>query len=222
MTAGLNLSVNSQFLLLPKTSAMPDQYLLPCSCGNSIPIETTQAGQSIECPACQLQVEIPSYSQIKQLQLEDSLVKAKSKPQPRKEWGYGQGVLFALGLAMFLFFTILGGVFFFLYNRANVDTPTVDARMKGDFAAFVDKMPPADRFTFWEENQKVNPPSEWKPPDHLFTQAFSKAFFTLAIVCSILAVVGFACLMSAFFIKQGGTKKRAKQKSSGKQSGIKK
>ena len=192
---------------------MPDQFLLPCSCGNSIPIETTQAGQTIECPACQLQLEVPSYSQIKKLPLEESATEGKRKSQPgEKNWGYGQGVLFATGLAILVIAGILAGVFFYLYSGTNVDSPIVQEEMKAKFGNFVDSMPPAERFTFWEENQKKNPPTEWKPPDHLFTQAFSKSFFTLAIVFSILSVVGLGCVISAFFVKKSGTDKRAKSK----------
>jgi len=44
------------------------KYLLPCSCGQDVPIETSQAGGNVLCN-CGLSVQVPSLLKIKKLQL---------------------------------------------------------------------------------------------------------------------------------------------------------
>lgn len=39
------------------------QYLLPCSCGQTIPVRTTQAGETVRC-ACGKDILIPAYREI--------------------------------------------------------------------------------------------------------------------------------------------------------------
>jgi len=47
---------------------MPQKYLLPCSCGKDVPIETSQAGGNVLCD-CGLSVQVPSLLKIKKLPL---------------------------------------------------------------------------------------------------------------------------------------------------------
>ena len=45
---------------------MPNLYMLTCSCGLSIPVETNQAGRTLDCP-CGQQLQVPSLSGILKL-----------------------------------------------------------------------------------------------------------------------------------------------------------
>jgi hypothetical protein len=53
----------STFLL---HSSLKMSYLLPCSCGQSVEIETSQAGQQVSC-SCGATLQVPSMLQIKSL-----------------------------------------------------------------------------------------------------------------------------------------------------------
>jgi hypothetical protein len=44
-----------------------DKYLLPCSCGKKIPVETTMAGQSIQC-SCGRTLDVPKLQGIRRLE----------------------------------------------------------------------------------------------------------------------------------------------------------
>ena len=193
---------------------MPNQYLLLCNCGKQIPIETTQAGQTVQCPECQTPVEIPSYSQIKKLPLLEQNAGAKSKPHRKKKWGHGQGVLFAAGIAVLITFGTVAGVFFYMSYRMNVKAPTLDEK-KQAFVNVLESMMPAEQFAFWEEDQKKHPPKEWKPPTHLIMQSYAKTFLLLAIVCSVLAIVGLGFVLSALLVKQDVKQKKRKAKAAG-------
>lgn len=58
---------------LCKEGLVAQKYLLPCSCGQIIPVETSQAGEDVTC-SCGLTVRIPTMLKIKKLPLlEDEL-----------------------------------------------------------------------------------------------------------------------------------------------------
>jgi len=78
---------------------MPSKYLLPCECGASVPIETSQAGQSVPC-ACGRTLEIPSLRAIRAL--ETTLPDAAELKTAAPQWNLGAGVLFAVGLSFAL------------------------------------------------------------------------------------------------------------------------
>ena len=54
------------------------KYLLPCSCGKSVPVETSQAGQEVVCE-CGLTLTVPSMLKIKKLQQADEIPKKGTK-----------------------------------------------------------------------------------------------------------------------------------------------
>ena len=88
---------------------MEGRYLLPCSCGQKIPVEPRQAGQEIRCD-CGASLEVPTMLGMAALE------KAPSEPShtpPSAPWGIRQGivllgtviVLLALGMVIPLHLT---------------------------------------------------------------------------------------------------------------------
>ncbi len=55
--------------LIPEGVTLAQKYLLPCSCGKTVPVETSQAGGEVRCDCGQV-LKIPSLSNIKKLPLE--------------------------------------------------------------------------------------------------------------------------------------------------------
>lgn len=64
------------------------QYLLPCQCGRKTPVDSTKAGQSIECE-CGAQVEVPTLGGLRKLQP----IAQESRPVPTVKWAGRQRVL---------------------------------------------------------------------------------------------------------------------------------
>ena len=55
------------------------QHRLDCSCGASLAVDTTQAGEKLVCSACQAPVQVPAFRELKQLPLDDD---ANPTPPP--------------------------------------------------------------------------------------------------------------------------------------------
>ncbi|MHC4405869.1 MAG: hypothetical protein ACYTG0_40010, partial [Planctomycetota bacterium] len=74
---------------------MSAKYLLPCSCGQKIPVGATQAGGGLRCE-CGAELEVPALRELTQLD------RAEVKPTrraPAPSWGSRQSVFF-LGLVV--------------------------------------------------------------------------------------------------------------------------
>ncbi len=89
---------------------MPTSYLLPCSCGQKVPVDLRQAGEVVEC-SCGTSLDVPTM--LKMATLEPAQP-APGSPRPPKVWGVRQS-LSLLGVVLFL--TALGLAAFKLYDR---------------------------------------------------------------------------------------------------------
>lgn len=73
------------------------RYLLPCSCGQSIPIDTIQAGQEVRCSCGQSQLA-PTLREIRQLpELEPTMAQVRLVKEP---WSANRTIVFAIGLVV--------------------------------------------------------------------------------------------------------------------------
>jgi hypothetical protein len=72
---------------IPRSEAVV-QYLLPCQCGQKTPVDSTKAGQTIECE-CGAQLDIPTLGGLKKLQQ----VAQESRPATTVKWAARQRVL---------------------------------------------------------------------------------------------------------------------------------
>lgn len=75
---------------------MAAQYLLPCQCGKTTPIDTSQAGGSVTC-VCGNQVEVPSLRAIRELTPQVQATDAGTY-----QWNQTAGLTFASGLVIAL------------------------------------------------------------------------------------------------------------------------
>jgi hypothetical protein len=64
-------------------------FLLPCSCGNKVPIERAQAGEKIRCP-CGAELDVPTMQAIGRL---DPAPDDAPAEQAASRWGLWQGLV---------------------------------------------------------------------------------------------------------------------------------
>jgi len=89
---------------------MATTYLLPCVCGQKLPVSATQAGESIQC-TCGANLTVPSLSELADLELAPST--SARRKRRKRPWSKRQGwillgafvVAAAVGLLVFLHFT---------------------------------------------------------------------------------------------------------------------
>ena len=93
------------------------KYLLPCNCGESIAIDSTQAGQTVSCH-CGLTSQVPSMRSIQQLERSsDSL----ENPKQSLGWNASAGAVFAGGILVFFCGLAVGGFGFFNWSHNQVE-----------------------------------------------------------------------------------------------------
>lgn len=93
---------------------MSPKHLLPCSCGNQIPVDLPQAGSRVRC-TCGAELEVPTLLGLKRLTRadHDATTDAKTKPV----WGTRQRLVF-FGAIL----TVVGisGACWFFYTRPRI------------------------------------------------------------------------------------------------------
>ena len=158
---------------------MSIKYLLPCSCGNNIPIETTQAGQSVVC-SCGRTIDIPSMQGVRRLpQVRDSLEQRGSAS------AYG-GV--AVGLAI-LALVILGIGGTLMYRaRAPIFIP-------------MEYQSPFDTWLMWQDLKEGVRVPEYAESDY---QRARRAYRQYMAISWVVIIVGGLLLASAGLVALRG------------------
>lgn len=118
---------------------MPIQYLLPCSCGRKIPVETRQAGGSISCE-CGASLEVPRLLEVKKLERAATQGGiTKNKPV----WGIAQGMILS-GIVILIVIAVFS-VLELRYGQGNPYDSLTPEQMHAAFA----KMKPIDTWETW-------------------------------------------------------------------------
>jgi hypothetical protein len=81
------------------------KYLLPCVCGQEIPVEATQAGQQVRCQ-CGVELEVPTLLNL--TRLKSAAPPAAAPRRTRSAWGHRQRVML-VGLAIMAVGTLWAG-----------------------------------------------------------------------------------------------------------------
>ncbi len=118
---------------------MPTQYLLPCpSCGEKVPVETSQAGERVRC-ACGAELDVPSMRGLRQLEVAAEPNSATSRPSAERNWGPRQGLILAGSLILLFGLLPAGWLYWQLpdpyqldrssvieFNEQEIDNMTID------------------------------------------------------------------------------------------------
>lgn len=184
---------------------MKPKFLLTCTCGKEIPVEKSQAGQTIDCP-CGKKVEVPSIRGIEKLpQLtattaSDTPEHSTSKPA----WNPVRGLLFTGGLIA----AAISGVMLFLTLR--------DLNMIVTSGATVDRTEEVIEFVN-QDIEKISLDDTWKTwldlrdrglgqvvtPDWTMAQDISELLRQRAIISGIVLVLGSICCIGSLVVPAG-------------------
>ena len=126
---------------------MPAQYLLPCECGNTTPIDTSQAGSSVVC-ACGRKLEVPSLRAIREL-----APLGNASEHRKSEWNPAAGLIFVSGLCIVL----LGGASAGFNHMHAAQLGNLEPPPAGDVAAWVaeiDDAPTEELFNIWNASRQ--------------------------------------------------------------------
>jgi hypothetical protein len=180
------------------------RHLLPCPCGQSIPIDTSQAGEQITCAKCGHSQDAPTYRGIKALPLDPGDVAAAKKAQAATpEWSPMQGYLFAIGLVMLLVGLCGAAYCVYVVRAIDVPEPPAEKIIAADDAHF-NKLT-IDQLYEGFLSAKANGLGMPQPPLYVLAKRAEATYTRYGIASGILAGVGF--LVAAASMVVGGWKK---------------
>jgi hypothetical protein len=178
------------------------KYLLPCSCGKSVAVEVSLAGQTVRC-ACGNVLEVPAMRLIRQLPMADA---ATSNRPPRDlSWSLPQGLLFAVGLAL-----MVGGLAtaaYFQLGRARLDTDEKPWDNIAQAHRTIDQMNIDQTWELWKivRTERIGP---YVPPAFVMYRYVSAYWLKNVISGMVVAVVGLVVMLSAFFARSKAKSRR--------------
>ncbi|HTN74497.1 MAG TPA: hypothetical protein VL096_04595 [Pirellulaceae bacterium] len=172
------------------------KYLLPCSCGRSIPIEISQAGQSVTC-TCGQTIDVPAMRTIRTF----ATASPEGAAPQRKEapaWSQLQGLLFAGGVLLALIMAALASYCGYIVSQVDVREPPVEWEV--ELMKEFDKVPIDQMYEVFREIQKegIGPR---QPPPHVMRQRFAKTYQQGMIGALIGVGAGLLIAGSSFVIK---------------------
>jgi hypothetical protein len=130
---------------------MATKYLLACECGESLPVETAQAGQRVTCQ-CGRHLDVPTMRAIRQLPLCEETVVVKS----RRSWSPAKGAVFALGILIMVWGLLFSGYAELRVSRLYFRAPTEDEIRQ--VVDDVDLWTTDQMWAFWTQSRDIGIP----------------------------------------------------------------
>lgn len=168
------------------------KYRLPCTCGQSVVVETTQAGETVSCQ-CGRTLEVPTLRALRQL--EPAVEDGPARPT-RDTWSIRQGILFGIGLVVLLAGAITAGLSY--YQRSQVDTFMPSEEIIDQWVREVDQWPAERLWAFWVEVRDDKLPPVLSPHMQRVSHARQLMRFTWSGIA--VSVLGLIVVVSALLI----------------------
>lgn len=179
------------------------KYKLPCSCGQTIPVEVSQAGQTVRC-SCGANVEVPAMRLIRSLPVVEAV--GPAKPAVDAPWPILQSLTFAVG--MLLFVGGLGVAGYYQWGRTNLYTEEMKWDNLEESHARIDGFTIVEAWEGWTvlRDGSIGP---YTPPVFVVHRLFSEYWLKYVLGSLIVAAVGLAMVIIAF-ISRSATRGRSR------------
>jgi hypothetical protein len=122
---------------------MNARFLLPCECGQSVPIELSQAGQKVRC-SCGREVAAPTLRGIRQLK---PAVDHAASARPGASWNPVKGALFAAGSTLLLVGLVVAAYNYLLYYQTSQVKPSEE--VFAEHLSLIERMTPSELWDHW-------------------------------------------------------------------------
>lgn len=169
------------------------KYQLPCSCGKSIPIEVSQAGQMVHC-SCGAQLEIPTMRLIRQLQPVEAEA-PEVRPVRATRWSVASRVLFVWGLAISALGLSLAA--YYQWGRSSLHTQEEawDRTLDSD----VDRLSNMDLDEAWRNWELVRDSGigPYSPPRYIVSRIVASVWKKYVLTGLGIALAGFVVIIVA-------------------------
>ena len=172
---------------------MSQTFVVPCSCGASIPVQISQAGATVHC-SCGKTVDVPKLRELRKL---EPVVEPDTKK--RSSWSQLQGSLFVGGMLAIM---IASGSACYVWSfRQNFDTRKPDLS-NVQFQYDISDIPLTRSWELWKEygTRKID---ERPTPYHVLAREKVNALNRWLTFFGALGGAGAISLIAAFFVRSG-------------------
>ena len=140
---------------------MSQQFLLPCTCGQKLPVSTAQAGGQVTC-SCGKTLSVPTLRGLRELEVAPATL-----PRPAKAgWSPVHGFIFATGLvlaAVGVVFLALNGLQYSQIMGFGLTRDYTDDVVRAELAR-IDESKPLQLLEEWKENIEHGLGEQEEPP----------------------------------------------------------
>jgi hypothetical protein len=178
------------------------KYKLPCTCGRTIPVEVTQAGQKVHC-SCGASVEVPAMRLIRNLPVADPASPVRTSRG--SSWPLLASLLFAVG--MLLFVGGLGVAGYYQLGRANLSTDEFKWDGLEEAHTHIDKFSIEESLSFWKLIS-TNPIGPYDPPYFVWHRLYSDIWLRNVLGSLVVAAVGIVLVAVAFLVRSAKRRTR--------------
>jgi hypothetical protein len=172
---------------------MSQKYRMPCTCGATHVVDTTQAGITLVC-SCKRRLEVPTIRGLKNL--EPVAEKGATAPPA---WQVGHGVFFAAGLVVFIAAAVAGGNWG--ARRLALDTTRPD-ESSIQYVVDVSKLSPEESIEAFRALE-ASPPMFRRTPAYLIARHQAAQLDRRLGMALVALVIGAALMGGAFLVSRG-------------------
>lgn len=187
---------------------MSSQYLLPCSCGKSVCVSPSQAGDGVNC-TCGKSLLVPSIRELRKLP-EVAKDISKRPAQPKKEWSTLQGLLFAAGLLMIVVgsgYAIYHSTYAYEASHYTKDMSSVESEI---WDQQLDKLTLSQTIAIWDKATKQGL-GDQEVPEWIFASEVVGKLMSNAKSGIITVGVGIGTTLLAFLLGMTNTSRTTKK-----------
>jgi len=168
------------------------KYLLPCSCGEKVAVESTQAGQNILC-SCGKTMEVPTMQGLRQL---EQAIDTTDEPKTTSPFG---GVVVGLALFGLVILGAGGALTCWMYTRRPV-LPDID------YAS------PWDTWAMWHSLRDGVRLPEYSDSPYLQAKKVYDQYMTVGIVIMVVGIVTIVCSAIVAFFSRPSQRRQVPQR----------
>lgn len=184
------------------------QYLLPCACGRTIPVDLGQAGQTLTCE-CGHKLEVPTLRGIKALPpAETKGGKANPSVNPAPAWSPLQGGLFSAGILIAIIGIAIATYSTYIISQLQVPPPSAEQLAKSEEQ--FDRIPLDELYNLYLQVREAGL-GMTDTPLYVRARQVRKTFTRYLIAGSAIAVIGIGMTVSSFVIRPATAAARPKK-----------
>jgi hypothetical protein len=176
---------------------MKTVYLLPCACGQKLPVDAGQAGTKVPC-TCGKLVTVPTFRGLRDLEIEAPASLPAGAPRP-KAWSATRGLLFSAGLLVTVVSMILLAYFGYMYSVVWDGGEAFKLAHIEDFRNGVEVLTPEQAVAEFQQASKEGLHVEGVPPWKTIDNVRDTSIRWL-VGSGAALVIGLGCLLGALLV----------------------